>query len=202
MKRHTVIEHDPYWNEDILLFAGKFHYYRDSRQNVRAKLHVSNERYFDKRDEIVPVQTRNGTRTYVHFQPYVVEPVITFTVNVQPKVYADLGETLGKVDSSKVSGTRDNPLGNAQAWYYHEDNILILWECFLEQLYRDAPVEKDMNMRHLWLRVEHYLLHRFPQAKTLVTPYTDPLFPSNDYQALLRSLGYTSVSQAAFGKPL
>ncbi len=160
MKRHTVIEHDPYWNEDILLFAGKFHYYRDSRQNVRAKLHVSNERYFDKRDEIVPVQTRNGTRTYVHFQPYVVEPVITFTVNVQPKVYADLGETLGKVDSSKVSGTRDNP------------------------------------------RVEHYLLHRFPQAKTLVTPYTDPLFPSNDYQALLRSLGYTSVSQAAFGKPL
>ena len=46
-------------------------------------------------------------------------------------LYADAGTILGKTINSRVEGVRHHDIGNAQAWYYPEDKVLVLWECFL-----------------------------------------------------------------------
>ena len=51
------------------------------------------------------------------------------------------------------------------------------------------------------LSFEHYLLKQFPQASTLATPFHDPIAESIDeYQIFLKTLGYSSLAQGAFGK--
>jgi hypothetical protein len=48
---------------------------------------------------------------------------------------------------------------------------------------------------------EHYLLKQFPQASTLAIPFHDPIAESiGEYQAFLKSLGYSPFTKAAFGK--
>jgi len=42
---------------------------------------------------------------------------------------------------------------------------------------------------------------KFPKASTLATPFNDPIAESIDeYQAFLKTLGYSSLAQGAFGK--
>ena len=56
-------------------------------------------------------------------------------------------------------------------------------------------------MQNLWQSFEHWLLKKFPTATTLATPFNDPIAQSIDeYQAFLKTLGYTSLAQGAFGK--
>ena len=56
-------------------------------------------------------------------------------------------------------------------------------------------------MQNLWQTFERYLLTKFPQASTLATPWNDPIADSiDDYQAFLKTLGYSPLAQGAFGK--
>lgn len=192
---------DEFWTQDIPLFHGVFKYYRNKPQPVRGKVHLAEERYFEKH-EIIPMTTPKGMQTYVMLHPYVFEPKLTLTVGLykKPKQVADMGEQVGEVVSSKQEGVREVEVGKCQAWYYHEDRILVLWECFLESFVRDQPLLQDPNMKQLWEQVEQYLLAQFPQTRQVVTPFDDPLFETPDYQTFLRSLGYESVAKTAFGK--
>ncbi len=122
----------------------------------------------------------------------------------KPKQYADqeaaIGETIG---TPKQQGFREAQVGNAQAWYYHEDKTIVLWECFFERMFRKHPLSEDKNMQNLWRSFEHYLLKQFPKATTLATPFNDPIAQSiGEYQAFLKSLGYSPIAKAAFGKKL
>jgi len=48
---------------------------------------------------------------------------------------------------------------------------------------------------------EHYLLQKFPKVQTLANPFNDPIAESIDeYQAFLKTLGYSPFVQGAFGK--
>ncbi len=95
----------------------------------------------------------------------------------KPKAYADMGEAIGEtLGQPKQEGVRDVQIGNAQAWYYHEDNILVLWEYFLESRFRDHPLTHDPQMKQLWQGFEFWLLKQFPQATRIATPSDDPLF--------------------------
>ena len=59
----------------------------------------------------------------------------------------------------------------------------------------------DTNMQNLWQSFEHYLLKQFPQSTTLATPFNDPIAESIDeYQAFLKTLGYSPIAEAAYGK--
>jgi hypothetical protein len=196
------LDQDPYWNEDTVFFTGTFGYYRNKPQKVWAKFHVSDERYYAIDREIVPIKTPNGTRTYVHMQPYILEPNLVMTVALEPKRMTDRGEVVGSVQHTQMRGTKDAIIGNAQAWYYHDDKTLVVLECFLEQRFRDVPLGKDENMRTLWHHFETWLTARFPRSLRIVTPFADPLFTKIEYHMFLRSLGYTPVAQAAFGKQL
>jgi len=135
--------------------------------------------------------------------PYVREPKLTFTVGLypKPKHYADQESPIGEVIGSHHEGFREAQVGNAQAWYYPTDKTIVLWECFFDARFRKHPLLTDTNMQNLWQSFEHYLLKKFPQATTLATPFNDPIAESIDeYQAFLKTLGYSPLAKAAYGK--
>jgi hypothetical protein len=56
-------------------------------------------------------------------------------------------------------------------------------------------------MQQLWQSFESYLLQKFPKAETLATPFNDPIAESiEEYQAFLKTLGYSPLAKAAYGK--
>jgi hypothetical protein len=197
---------DDYWTHDIPLFTGRFPYYRNEPQMVQGKIHLSKQRIYTKIvREIVPLKSKRGFRSYVNLRPYVLEPQFVINVGMysKPKQYADQESAIGQVLSSKVNGVRQHGVGSAQAWYYPKDKVIVLWECFLHSPMRNKPLPEDENMRQLWDGFERWLLKQFPKAKTLATPFNDPIAESIDeYQSFLRSLGYEPVAKAAFGKKI
>lgn len=197
-----ISDHDSFWTEHAELFQGIFPYYRNTPYAVHAKFHRSEEQYRDVNHEIVPVSQPKGTRTYVMMHFYTIEPDVYITFNVKPKVYADLGEVLGNVQSSEVKGLREQQIGNAQAWYYPADRTIVLWECFFDRHFRGTALTQDTNMNALWQHVEYALKDFFPDSTRIVTPFSDPLFTTEEYQTFLRTLGFEPVAKAAFGKML
>jgi hypothetical protein len=199
---------DDFWTHDVPLFEGVFRYYHNKPRPVRGKIHASDEPYRLEKHEtdIRPIAMLTGTRTYIMLHPYVFEPILTLTVGLyqKPKHVADMGEAIGEtLGQPKQEGVRDVQIGNAQAWYYHQDKILELWECFLWEGFRTHPLVDDPHMKKLWQGVETWLIQQFPQATRIVTPGNDPIAHSiEEYQTFLRSLGYESVAKAAFGKPV
>src|SRR5439155_13871978 len=91
---------DDFWTHDIFLFSGTFARYRNKPRPVRGNIHVSEEPYRleEFEQDIRPIPTLKGTRTYVMLHPYVFEPILTMTVGLynKPKQHADAGEAIGK----------------------------------------------------------------------------------------------------------
>ena len=200
---------DDFWTHDIALFDGAFSYYRNAPRPVRGKIHTSEEPYElmgKSEQDIRPIPTRRGTRTYVMLHPYVFEPILTLTVGLykKPKQVADMGEAIGEtLGQPKQESVREVQICNSQAWYYHQDKILELWECFLWEGFRTHPLVDDPHMQKLWQGLEAWLTKQFPQATRIVTPCNDPIAHSiEEYQTVLRSLGYEPIAKAAFGKKL
>jgi hypothetical protein len=137
-------------------------------------------------------------------QPYVLEPILTLSVGLfnKPKHYADQDSAVGKtIGQPKQEGFREVQVGNAQAWYYPADKTIVLWECFFDGRFSTHPFSEDTNMQKLWKGFERWLLRQFLQATTLATPFNDPIAESIDeYQAFLKTLGYSPIADAAFGK--
>jgi hypothetical protein len=138
-------------------------------------------------------------------QPYVLEPILTLTVGlyVKPKKYHDQDSPIGEVNGSNHEGFREIQVGDAQAWYYHDAKTIVLWECFFFDTFRRRPLADDTNMQNLWRGFERWLIQQFPNAKTLATPFNDPIAHAiEEYQTFLKSLGYSPLAEAAFGKNL
>jgi hypothetical protein len=194
---------DDFWTERLLFFTAQFPtYYREPKQ-VHGRFHAGDECYFDGSREIIPLTQRRGHRTYVMMHPYVLEPKLTFTVGLytKPKQYADQESPIGEVIGSNHKGFREVQIGNAQAWYYPADKIIVLWECFFEDRFRKDLLPVDTNMHNLWQAFERYLVQKFPTATTLATPFNDPIAESLDeYQSFLKTLGYSPLAKAAYGK--
>jgi hypothetical protein len=184
------IHHDmaeQYYTLDTSLFDGRFRYFGSELVQVRSKVHQSEEHYSLQKAEtdMEPVQTLRGTRTYLHMKPFVLVPDIRLTVGLYPTPTAE--GAIGEVLETHERKHREVEIGQAQAWYYPRDQIIILWECFLHEFVRDKPLLEDPNMRALW---EH------------VAPFHDPLFETEEYHQFLSALGYQPVAKAAWGKPI
>lgn len=203
---YIPIQHeDDYWMFDTPLFAGKFSYYHNEERMVQGKAYMTEERYSWGYNEIVPLSKKTGVRYYVHLRPYVLEPQLFMTVGMypKPKQYADQDSAVGEVLSTNVKGLHQHDIGNAQAYFYPEDKLILIWECFLESTYRSHPLKNALYMGKLWLAFEHWLMKQFPQATRFATPFNDPIARSiEEYQEFLRSLDYEPVAKAAFGKTL
>jgi hypothetical protein len=131
--QHTRHDVDEFWTDHLALFSAQFSTPYTKPQNVWGRFHASEETYLDTISEIIPIKQSKGLRTYVMMQPYVLEPRLRLTVGLydKPKRFADqdsaIGETIGQPAHDGVSEVQ---LGNAQAWYYHADKTIVLWECF------------------------------------------------------------------------
>jgi hypothetical protein len=196
---------DDYWTERRQLLTAQFPAYYRKPQKVWGRFHTKEEDYFGAASEIVPLKHKKGICTYIMMQPYVLEPILTFSVGLysNPKKYHDQESPIGEVLGSNHQGFREAQVGNAQAWYYPADQTIVLWECFFEDSFRRHPLADDTNMQKLWKGFEHWLVKQFPKAATIATPSNDPIAESiEEYQAFLQSNGYSTLSEAAFGKSL
>lgn len=177
--------------------------------DVRARYSVETSPYTrrERDTEIVQLQHRSGIQTYYHIQPYVLTPRITFTVGLydNPKEYADQEPPIGEVIGSQREGFDESVIGTSQAYYYHQDRLLVLWEAFLHPHFTVTEHEKkteDPNLRLLWTNIEHFLTGRHPEAKRIVTLWDDGEFETEAYRAFLRSLGYQEAEPGSYGKQL
>ena len=131
---------------------------------------------------------------------------MTITVGLysKPKQFADQESAIGKtIGQPNHEGFREVQLGHAQAWYYPADKAIVLWECFFDGRFSTHPFSDDTNMQKLWQGFEHWLVKKFPQATTIATPFHDPIAESIvEYQTFLKTLGYTAIAEAAFGKKI
>lgn len=197
---------DQFWTEHVQFFIAQFPAYYTTPQKVWGRFHRSEETYTEGSLELLPLKHRNGTRTYVMMQPYVREPVLTLTVGLykQPKHFADQDSAIGRtIGAPKQDGFREVQVGNAQAWYYQEEQTIMLWECFFDSRLHTHPFLTDANLQKLWQNFEQWLRNRFPEATTLATPFNDPIAHSSDeYQEFLSSLGYAPLAKGVFGKKL
>jgi hypothetical protein len=197
---------DEFWTEHQPFFTTQFDSYNTKPQKVWSRFHTSEERYFGTTSEIIPLEHKKGKKTYIMMHPYVLEPKLTLTIGLynKPKQYADQEDVIGKtIGAPHHEGFREAQLGNAQAWYYHEDKTIVLWECFFDERFMKHPLPMDVNMQNLWKRFELWLVKKFPKASTLATPFNDPIAETiEEYQSFLRKLGYSPIAQAAFGKKL
>ena len=194
---------DDFWTAHLQLLTAQFPTYYTKPQKVWGRFHISKEEHRDSSHEIVPISERKGKRTYVMMHPYVLEPKLTFTVGLysKPKKYHDQESPIGEVIGSHHEGFREAQVGHAQAWYYHAEKIIILWECFFEDHFRQHPLWEDHTMQNLWKSFEHWVIKQFPSATTLATPHNDPMADSiEEYQAFLKTLGYSPLAEKAFGK--
>jgi hypothetical protein len=205
-QKHIKALEDEFWTEHIQLFTAQFPSYSTKPQKVWGRFHISGERYRASSHEIIPISEKAGKRIYVMMQPYVLEPKLTITVGLypKPKTYTDQDEAIGQtIGQPKHDGFREAQVGNAQAWYYPEDKMIVLWECFFDSRFRRHPIPEDTNMQNLWQGFEHWLIRQFPQANTLATPFNDPIAKSiEEYQTFLKKLGYSPFAKAAFGKQI
>ncbi len=193
---------DDYWTEEVQLSKGTFRYYHNMPRTVWAQIHISEDSYtFAAAErEIVPVTALEGTRRYVHAQVFAWEPNLFLTAGLWPQPSAD--GSIGQIIRAEQRGQRRQELGKAQAYYYEEEGLIVVWECFFNGHWRDAPLLEDANMAALWQGLERWLAERFEEARRIATPFRDPLFRDEDYQAFLRRLGYAPVALAAYGKPI
>jgi hypothetical protein len=151
------------------------------------------------------LSSRNGVlRAYVMMQPFVFEPILTLTVGLyrKPKVYADQDSAIGEpVGAPRTEGVREVQLGNAQAWYYPADRMLVIWEFFFDSMFHRHPFTQDRNMQDLWQSFERWLLQRFPETEVISTPFNDPIAEnSEEYQDFLKKLEFSATEQGVFGK--
>jgi hypothetical protein len=122
-------------------------------------------------------------------------PLPSLQLAALPKPYP-----MGDRRAAEWEGLRERDIGQAQAWYYPQDNVTVLWECFLSTEPRNAVPYHDAVLTCLWQGVEQVLLARFAKTHYLATPATDAAYRTVAYQQFLLGRGYHRMSAAAFLK--
>ena len=186
-------ELDSYWNTNKVLGDGIID---GERALIRLKLHHSQERYFH-REELFPIATPSGTRTYFHAKPYILIPDMTLTF--APYRHPAPDGSIGKVINTDVTKLKPRDIGNAQAWYYPTEKALVLWECFLEAPYRQKDPRADKLHTFLWQGFEQTLRHQLPDVTRIYTTF-EPLYEWPAFTQFLESQGYHPSGPVAFVK--
>lgn len=189
-------EPPPFWQQDVLIGEAPV---RGERTSIRLRVHTSPERY-GGREELYPLTQRRGERLYVLAKPYILEPQITLSIGLYPTPTAR--GAIGEVVGSEWEGMRHQDIGNAQGWCYPADRLIVLWECYLVDAFRQEEPTGDEALLACWTGFERVLLERLPGAERIVTPSWEDIYERASWQAFLRSQGYGPFSQRAFLKAI
>jgi hypothetical protein len=195
-ERHR--EPDPYWTDDVLLGEVPL---PGGPALVRLRAHHAVERYHGRNvAELVPLAHPVGERGYVHARPYVLEPEITLTVGLFPTLRE--GGAVGEVVDSAWEGMRHVEIGQAQAWHYPADRLLVLWEGYLFDRWRSADPMHNPALAAVWRGFEEHLLARFPDTERIATPSWEDIYERPAWQAFLSQHGYAPATPGVFVKEL
>jgi hypothetical protein len=184
----------PYWQADVEVGEVSF---QGKPTPVHLRVHESHERY-SHRTDLIPLHQSHGTRTYIHARPYILVPHITLTAELFAAPAPD--GAIGEVIASHWEGMRSQEIGNAQAWYYPPDHLLILWECYLFEWCRQDTPAQDPTLSSLWAGFERVLLEHAPEVQRIVTPAWEPIYDTPLWQEFLRTQGYQPIDKHAFVK--
>jgi hypothetical protein len=189
-------EDEPYWQDDRLIGEARIH---GEQASIRLRVHLAQEDYYG-RDELIRLRHPTGTRTYVHGRPYVLVPDITLTMATYPQPQAN--GAVGEVLSSEWEAMRHLEVGNAQAWYYPQDRVVMLWECFLFEHHIQSNPTADPTLTALWSGFEGLLQDYFPHARRIVTPSWEDIYDRDLWQGFLAQRGYRPTRRRIFAKLL
>ncbi len=189
-------DEDEYWQHDLAIGEAPI---GGETSTVRLRLHASEERYHGRGGgELIALAHPEGVATYVHAQPYVLEPAITLSIDISPT--STRAGVIGEVVGSDWAGMRHRDIGDAQAWWYPADRVLMLWECFLNDQVRQADPLRDDVLAVVWTGIERVLLDRFPAARRVATPSWEELYERPAWQQFLGGQGYQPFSLGCFVK--
>jgi hypothetical protein len=180
--------YEPYWQHDLSLGEGVF---SPLPHALRMRLAVETERYYG-RQEIVPLPHPIGMRTVVHARPYTLLP------RGLSRRLSWLGTLLRRVTRPNWERLDSRDLGDCHAWYYHQDRLLILWDCLVYE--RATDPRADHILGALWQGFEQVLLASFPDTGWIATPSWEPVYTTQDWQAFLQRQGYQPFNTQAFLK--
>ena len=167
---------------------------------IRMRIHTSEERYSGG-ETIYKLKQPRGDKDYVMAKPYILEPNITLTIATYPQPSS--AGAIGEVLDSQWEGMRHRDIGNAQAWYYREDKVLVLWECdIFEWARQDKDPSENEVLTTVWTGFERWLLERFKATEMVVTPSWEPVYTNEVWQRFLITQGYTPFAKEAFIKEI
>jgi len=185
---------DSYWTHNLILGEGEV---QGQKSLIRLHLHRSEGTFEHTLEEIFPLSTRRGKRTYFHAKPYILIPRITLTVGLtRPK--ADSSE-IGRVIGSDVTKLQEREIGSAQAWYYPTDRSLVLWESYLFEPYHQEDPLKDSLFTTVWQGFEKTLLNELPETTRIYTTY-EPIYKRSVFKTFLTHMQYRPIEKAIFVK--
>ena len=198
MREHEAFpdNNDRSWTDDLAI--GELPLLGET-PTVRLRLHIADEPHRG-RESLYPLAHQDGPRTYVHARPYVLEPAITLAIDLSPAPNAT--GVIGEVVEAAWAGMRHREIGNAQAWYYPRDRVLVLWECVLEDWLRHDDPRTDRALGGIWAGFERVLRGRFPAATRIATPSWEDLYERPTWQQFLGDQGYALFSPGCFVKDL
>ncbi|TAK28818.1 MAG: hypothetical protein EPO21_21930 [Chloroflexota bacterium] len=184
--REREQQRDEYWQLDEAIDDG----------SIRLRIHYEEERYSG--NEIVSLKQKRGVRTYYHARPYLLIPRITLTLGLHPEPKE---HEIGKVLDSQWEGMDHREIGNAQAYWYPADKLLLIWECLIFGRNRPEDPSQDERLANVWQHFEHFLLKRHRQVTRIGTPAWEPEYPEDSlWQQFLRARGYRPLNERAFVK--
>jgi len=176
--------HDAYWQLDLPLGKEGF---ATIPHTLRMRLTIGRERYAG-RQEIVPITQPEGERSLVHARPY----------TLLPRRLGWLGTLLRRVTRANGERLYLKELGDCHAWYYHQDSLLILWDCVVAAAAPDPRA--DHTLSAVWQGFEQFLCAHFPDTRWIATPSWEPVYATQEWQAFLTKQGYQPFNTQAFLK--
>jgi hypothetical protein len=186
----------PYWQEAVEV--GNVEINGDPLP-LYLRLHIVEERFSGRKHELgVELSEQRGQRMYVHGRPSIIEPEITLQIGLYDTPASD--GSIGQVEGTSYEGVRWREVGNAQAWYYPADKWIMLWECFLNDWYRQETPQDDKALSQLWDGFERMLLERFSEATRLVTPNWENIYDKAAWHSFLEARGYHPLTDQAMVK--
>ena len=185
-------EHDDYWQHDLAI--GEARFWRDE-YTARMRAHQETESYRGP-IELIGRRSYAGERLYFHAKPYILLPDISLTVGLYDRSQS---RNIGEVTGSTWEGMRHQEIGQAQAWYYAGEGLAVLWECYLEEAFRQEDPTADRALEVVWRGFERFLTEALPDIKWIITPSAEPIYPHN-WEGFLRRMGYSQLNKRAFEK--
>lgn len=197
-QEHEREAHDPVQHFDEMMGDGVFFH---EPFTIRMKGYVKREDGIRERREIVKLRSAAQPRDYVFIEPYILVPDIHLDIDLFP-IPSPTG-AMGNVTSADWTGMKQEGIGDGQAWYYHHDKTIILWELTLFPRYQEEqPLTPTGNLSRMWQGFERFLANRYPNARRIATLGHDPDFATAAYQGFLHSLGYGKRTPETFTKLL